>query len=97
VPDYRLTAAADADLSDIYAYTTLEFGERQADAYFESLEDCLNRLGANPQLGRDASLVREGYRLFIHKQHSIYFKPEKSGILVVRVPGPGMTAEPNLP
>ena len=97
MPDYRLTAAADADLSDIYAYTFLEFGERRAEAYFESLEDCLNRLASNPQLGRDVTLLREGYRLFVHKRHSIYYKSATSGILVVRVLGPGMTAELNLP
>lgn len=97
MPDYRLTAAAEADLSEIYSYTFLEFGERQADAYFESLEDCLNRLGANPLLGRDVTSLRAEYRLFIHKRHSTYYKPKASGILVVRVLGPGMTAEANLP
>jgi hypothetical protein len=34
----------------------------QADAYFESPEECLTRLGENPLLGIDASNVRTGYR-----------------------------------
>lgn len=39
MPRYELTEAADADLSEIYAFTYVEFGEWQADAYFESLEE----------------------------------------------------------
>ena len=95
MPKYELTEAADADLSDIYAY--IEFGERQADAYFESLEDCFTRIADNPRLGRDIAFLRKGYRLFVHKRHSIYYKPVSSGILVVRVLGPGMIAEAHLP
>jgi len=97
VPNYELTEAADEDLSDIYAFTYIEFGERQADVYFESLEGCSTRLADNPQLGRAVSFVREGYRLFVHKRHLIYNKLARPGILVVRVLGPGMTPESHLP
>lgn len=38
MPKCQLSNAADKDLSDIYVYTYREFGELQADAYFESLE-----------------------------------------------------------
>jgi toxin ParE1/3/4 len=96
VPKYELTETADADLSDIYSFTFTEFGERQADAYFESLEDCLMRLAGSPQLGREIGFLRKGYRLFVHQRHSIYYKPAKSGILVVRVLGPGMNPDAHL-
>lgn len=96
MPRYELTQAADEDLSDIYAFTYLDFGERQADAYFESLEDCLNHLARNPSLGRAVSAVRDGYRLFVHKRHSVYYQPSRLGILVVRVLGPGMDPESHL-
>jgi toxin ParE1/3/4 len=97
VPRYKLSGATDANLSDIYAFTFTEFGERQADAYFEPLEECLTRLAGNPQLGREIGFVRENYRLFVHQRHSIYYRPEKSGILVVRVLGPGMNRDAYLP
>jgi toxin ParE1/3/4 len=97
VRKYELSEAADADLSNIYSFTFTEFGERQADAYFESLEDCLTRLAGNPRLGREIGCLREHYRLFVHQRHSIYYKPLKSGILVVRVLGPGMNPEAHLP
>ena len=97
MPKYRLTESADKDLTDIYAYTYGEFGERQADTYFQSLEECFGRLAEAPQLGRDASHLRAGYRLFVHKRHSVYYQPSRTGILVVRVLGPGMMPERNLP
>jgi plasmid stabilization system protein ParE len=44
VRKYQLSQAADKDLTDIYVYTHREFGEDQADLYFESLEDSLSKL-----------------------------------------------------
>ena len=93
---YELSKAADADLSDIYAVTFKAFGERQADAYFESLDDCLTHLAASPQLGREIGFLRKGYRLFVHQRHSIYYKPSKPGILDIRVLGPGMKPDVHL-
>jgi toxin ParE1/3/4 len=97
VPKYALSKAADKDLSDIYVYTYREFGERQADAYFASLEELLSRLGENPSLGVDVSATREGYRRFVHRRHTIYYTVDKKGIFVVRVLGPGMAADRHIP
>lgn len=94
---YRLTRAADNDITDIYIYTHKEFGEAQADAYLESLETALTRLADNPQLGVAVNQLRKQYRRLIHKEHAIYYKTSKSGILVVRVLGPGMVTERHLP
>ena len=97
MPRYELTDAADADLSNVYAFTFTEFGEHQADAYFESLEECLKRLADSPELGREIGFVRRNYRLFVHRRHSIYYTRAKSGILVIRVLGPGMHPDAHLP
>lgn len=97
MPDCRLSIAAEQDLEDIYAYSFSEFGERRADAYFESLEDCLNRLAEQPALGVDVSALRADSLRFVHQRHSIYYKKSKHGILVIRILGPGMTPERDLP
>ncbi len=97
MPDYTLSQAADEDLAEIYRYTYTEFGEAQADTYFDSLEECLNRLAEHPEIGLDISGLRVRYRRFIHKQHSIYYKPANTRILIVRILGPGMAVEKNLP
>jgi toxin ParE1/3/4 len=96
VPSYELSQAADSDLTEIYTYTFREFGERQAGSYFASLEACLERLAEQPLLGVDVGWLRAGYRLFVHDQHSIYYKPGPPYLLVVRILGPGMSAELHL-
>ncbi|WP_161966123.1 type II toxin-antitoxin system RelE/ParE family toxin [Steroidobacter cummioxidans] len=93
---YELARAADRDLDDIYAYTFRQFGPLQADVYFESLEECLNKLAENPLLGIDASNVRTGYRRFVHQRHTLYYKKIKAGVRIVRVLGPGMSVERSL-
>lgn len=90
---YELTLAAERDLTDIYHYTYAEFGQPQADRYFESLEDCITRLAVNPRLGRDVSGLGEGYRRFIHQRHAIFCRRRRGGILVVRILGPGKSAD----
>lgn len=55
---YQLARAADDDLTTIYTYSFNQFRERQADSYFESLEESLSRLAENPQLGIDIGRVR---------------------------------------
>ena len=97
MPSYELTRAADRDLSDIYTHTYTEFGEAQGDAYFQSIEECLTRLADNPRLGLDIATLRKGYRRFVHKRHSLYYKRTRSGIRVIRILGPGMSPERNLP
>lgn len=97
MPEYRLSNAAEQDLEEIYAYTFLEFGEQRADAYFESLEDCLQKLADQPSLGMDVSALRKDYSRFIHQRHSIYYTTSKQGILVIRILGPGMSPDRNLP
>jgi toxin ParE1/3/4 len=97
VPEYQLSNAADEDLAELYAYSFIEFGELRADAYFDSFEDCLQRLAEKPQLGMDVTALRPDYYRLVHQRHSIYYKKSRSGILVIRILGPGMSAERNLP
>jgi toxin ParE1/3/4 len=97
VARYELAEAVDADLTDIHAFTFMEFGERQADAYFESLEECLTRLADSPELIREIGFLSNHYRLFVRQRHSIYYTLARSGFLVVRMPGPGMNPDAHLP
>lgn len=93
VRQYELSRAADRDLDDVYIYTFREFGALQADAYFESLEECLGKLAENPSLGIDCSNVRGGYRRFVHQRHTVYYKNRKTGVRVIRILGSGMSVE----
>ena len=95
--DYQLSNAAEQDLEEIYAYSFSEFGEDRADAYFQSLETCLERLAERPHLGMRVPMVRKDYSRFVHQRHTVYFKISITGIFVVRILGPGMSVDRNLP
>ncbi|MCG8617150.1 MAG: type II toxin-antitoxin system RelE/ParE family toxin [Desulfobacterales bacterium] len=51
MPDYRLTPSAKSDLIEIWNYTAEIWGEKQAEKYLKDIEDTLNQLAANPELG----------------------------------------------
>ena len=95
--EYELSHASEQDLEEIYAYSFSEFREHRADAYFESLETCLRRLAEQPQLGVDVTSLRNNYFRFVHQRHSVYFRKSRKGILIIRILGPGMSADRNLP
>jgi toxin ParE1/3/4 len=82
---YRLTRQAAADLTDIYLYTFETFGEAQAERYVDDIYTCVSLIAENPRLGGNASFVRPGLLRFPHRNHSIFYKPETDGILIVRV------------
>jgi toxin ParE1/3/4 len=81
----EITRAADRDLQEIYRYTFLTHGERQADRYLEGLDDCFRRLAEHPFIGRSAERLRPGYRRFEYGAHVVFFISIDRGIRVVRV------------
>lgn len=81
---YKLTRLAVEDFSSIYDYTFQCFGERQADAYTETLEAFLNSVADMPSLGRDYPTIPDVMRIEFQK-HSIFYKREHTGILVIRI------------
>lgn len=85
MPDYELSEKADEDLTEIYLFSYHQFGETQADAYLQSLEECFALLADQPRLGRKIDHVRRGYLRHEHREHSIFYKRRSNGILVMRV------------
>ncbi len=81
---YKLTTLAVEDFSNIYDYTFQRFGERQADAYTETLEAFLNSVADMPSLGRDYPTIPDVMRIEFQK-HSIFYKIEHTDILVIRI------------
>jgi len=83
--DYVLSNKADADLDDIYVYSYRTFGEAKADAYLQSLSDCLRSLADNPGLGRQVAEIEPGLFRHRHARHTVYYLTEDAGIFIVRV------------
>jgi toxin ParE1/3/4 len=81
VAAYRLTRRADRKLEAIYTYTLENFGGTKADAYFATLESAFTLLAERPHLGRRF----HEYRRFEHEAHVIFYRPKRSGILIVDI------------
>jgi toxin ParE1/3/4 len=84
---YRLSKAAEADLTGIANYTIENSGIEQARIYRDRLFRAFRTLAAYPHIGSDCNRIRRGARRFIHESHVIYFSRIKDGILILRILG----------
>jgi len=82
---YRLSVASAKDVSDIYDYTLLKFGDQQAIKYLNGLDERLNFLADYPNSGRLREEVRKGLMSFAYNKHVIFYRVMRYGIKVVRV------------
>ena len=82
---YRLTPAAQRDLSRIWDYTEEEWGRGQAAIYIEDIRAAVERIAADPEQGRACDEIREGYRRYPTGRHLIFYIVAGSGIDVIRI------------
>ncbi len=68
---YRLTPSAKSDLIEIWNYTVETWGAKKAEKYLQDIEDKLNQLAANPELGRRRPEISPGYYSFLIRKHTI--------------------------
>lgn len=59
---FRLSPAAQRDLSQIWDLTEERWGIRQAEADLEDLRDAIERIAADPTRGGTCDDIRKGYR-----------------------------------
>lgn len=81
---YALTGAADADLAEIARYTAKRWGYDQAETYLLALEAAFVQLAAFPDTGRPFT-DREGYFRIESGSHSVFYRKEPPGAVIVRV------------
>ncbi len=74
----------------------LDFGLERTEIYFQSLTQCLELLGDNPEMGSTVDEIRPGYRCFLHESHVIFYTPREQDVLIVRILHKRMDADRNL-
>lgn len=74
--EYRLVISceADRDLERLYRDGCQQWGETQADRYYDALLNHFTVLTENPLLFRAVDEVREGYRRSVCGKHSVFYK-----------------------
>jgi toxin ParE1/3/4 len=85
VGSYVLSGKADADIEAIAEASLQRWGLARAEAYILKLHETFQTLADFPDIGRDASDIRPGYRTIETASHSIFYRPAGDGVMIVRV------------
>lgn len=82
---YRLTPAAQRDLSSIWNFTEERWDIGQSEKYIREIQAAVERVAEDPERGRARAGVREGYRSYAVGSHVVFFLRRASHIEVVRI------------
>ena len=83
--EFRLSSDAEQDLSEMYRHGFWQFGERQADKFYDQLFDSLELLASFPQSGRSAEHIYPELRRIEHNPYVIFYLPRDYGVYVLRL------------
>jgi toxin ParE1/3/4 len=93
---YRLTPTAKSDFVEIWNYSVETWGLKQAEKYLQDIEDTLNQLAANPELGRQRPEIASGYYSFPAQKHIIFYLISDSYIDIIGILHGKMDIDKNL-
>jgi toxin ParE1/3/4 len=85
VAAFRFSRRAEDDLLSIGEYTLRTWGKAQATRYLAVLEVFCQTLADNPALGRTCDNIRPGLRRLEHGKHVVFYRKERTGILICRI------------
>ncbi len=83
--EYRLSEAAEQDLHAIYEFGYREFGELQADKFYNKLFDRVELIANTPLLGRPAEDIYSELRRFEFTPYVVFYQVKSYGIYVLRM------------
>ena len=84
---YELTYAADQDFENIFEFSLDTFGVDQAMSYQNGLKQRFAKLSEQPKFYPTVDHIRASYRRSVYGSHSIYYRVESQGIVIVRILG----------
>ena len=82
--NFRLSPAAESDLTDIWTYRA-DSSEERADELIEQLVKQFMMLTTFPEAGRKRPELKKGIRSFVVERHVIFYRTINQGIEIVRV------------
>ena len=85
--NYKLTEDAKEDLRFIYRYGVKEFGEAQADLYYDALFRHFEQIADNPYLYQAVDHIRKGYRRSVCGVDSIFYRVVDDTVEIVSILG----------
>jgi len=82
---YRLTPAAQRDLSSIWDFTEERWDVRQAEVYVNEIRAAIDRIADDPGRGRACDEIRESYRRYSIGSHLLFYVVSDDGVNVIRI------------
>lgn len=83
--EYRFSEAAELDLREIYEFGYWEFGELQADKFYNKLFDRIELITNTPMLGKAADDIYPELRRFEFTPYVVFYQVREYGIYVLRL------------
>ena len=83
--EYRLSDEAEHDVAEMYRRGFWQFGEHQADKFYNRLFDSLELLVTFPQSGRSAADIYPELRRIEITPYVIFYLPRDYGVYIVRL------------
>ncbi len=82
---YRLTPAAQRDLSSIWDFSQERWDADQAQTYVTEIRAAIERIADDPGRGRSCDEIREGYRRYSIGSHLMFYVENADGADVIRI------------
>jgi toxin ParE1/3/4 len=84
---YKISEAAKIDLIGIHQYGVINFGEDQADKYYNAFFEQFDKIAEQPFLFPAVDYIRPGYRRCVLGVDSIYFLFKEGSVEIIRIIG----------
>ena len=82
---YRLSPAAQRDLSEIWDFTEERWSVGQAEKYLDEIRAAIERIAADPARGRVCDEIREGYHRYGIGSHLVFYVVTAGTVDVIRI------------
>lgn len=83
--ELRLRPEAEADLRDIWVYSTEQWGAAQAERYLDGLERAFGVICVMPEIARERGEFQPPVRIHPHGEHLVVYLVGEGFVDVVRV------------
>jgi toxin ParE1/3/4 len=93
---YLLTTDAKSDLLEIRKYTKLEWGGEQAREYLQTLQQKIELLSENAEIGKERLEVGRDVYSFPHTSHIIYYLKAHEQIVIFAILHKSMVPQKHL-
>jgi toxin ParE1/3/4 len=84
---YKLSESAKEDLIRIHNYGTINFGQIEADNYYNTFFEHFQQIAQRPMSFESVDHIRNGYRRCVCGVDSIYFRINNGSIEIMSIIG----------